>query len=84
MAQNSLRRNAASSGGTLAKLSMGIRIAWTIVALIVIAAAVSAVFRVATAPDRIRERRDIAREVCLKSGGEWVHGENSREVCKRA
>jgi len=63
---------------------MGIRIAWTIVALIIIGAAVSAVFRVATAPDRIRERRDIAREVCLKSGGEWVMAADRREVCKRA
>jgi len=63
---------------------MGIRVAWTIVALIVIAAAVSAVFKTVTGPDRYRERRDIAKEVCLKSGGEWVLGENSREVCKRA
>ena len=63
---------------------MGIRIAWTIVALIIIGAAVSTVFRVATAPDRIRERRDIAKEVCLKSGGEWVMAQDRREVCKRA
>jgi len=63
---------------------MGIRIAWTIVALIVVAAAVSAAFRVATAPDRIRDRRDMAKEVCLKAGGEWVVAEDRREVCKRA
>jgi hypothetical protein len=63
---------------------MGIRIAWTIVALIVIGAAVSAVFRVATAPDRIKERRDMAKEVCLKAGGEWVIADDRREVCKRA
>ena len=63
---------------------MGVRIAWTIVALIIIGAAISAVFRVATAPDRIRERREIAKEVCLKSGGEWVMADNRREVCKRA
>jgi hypothetical protein len=62
---------------------MAVRIAWTIVALIIVGAAVSAVFRVATAPDRIRERRDIAKEVCLKAGGEWVIAE-SKEVCKRA
>jgi hypothetical protein len=62
---------------------MGIRIAWTIVALIIVGAGVSAVFRVATAPERIRERRDIAKEVCLKSGGEWVVAEGRREVCKR-
>jgi len=63
---------------------MGIRIAWIVVALIIIGAAASAVFRVATAPDRIRERHDIAKEVCLKAGGEWVLGQNERKVCKRA
>jgi hypothetical protein len=63
---------------------MAVRIAWTIVALIIVGAAGSYVFRVATAPDRIRERHDIAREVCLKAGGEWVLGENERKVCKRA
>jgi len=63
---------------------MAVRIAWTIVVLIIVGAAVSAVFRVATAPDRIRERRDIAKEVCLKSGGEWVLADDRREVCKRA
>ncbi|HVO07445.1 MAG TPA: hypothetical protein VMT83_11705 [Burkholderiaceae bacterium] len=63
---------------------MGMRIAWSIVALIVIGAAVSAAFRVATAPDRIRERREIAKEVCLKSGGAWVMAEDRHEVCKRA
>ena len=63
---------------------MGIRIAWTIVALIVIGAAGSYVFRVITGPDRFRERLDIAKEVCLKSGGEWVLDENQRKVCKRA
>ncbi|MCG3190686.1 MAG: hypothetical protein LKCHEGNO_03475 [Burkholderiaceae bacterium] len=62
---------------------MGIRIAWVIVALIVIGAAVSALFRVTTAPDRIRDRRDMAKEVCLKAGGEWVVAEDRREVCKR-
>ena len=63
---------------------MGMRIAWTIVALIIVGAAVSAVFRVATAPDRIRERRDMAKEVCLKADGEWVIAESKKEVCKRA
>jgi hypothetical protein len=63
---------------------MGVRIAWTIVALIIVGAAVSYVFRVATAPERIRGLRDTAKEVCLKAGGEWVLGENERKVCKRA
>jgi hypothetical protein len=62
---------------------MGVRIAWTIVTLIIVAAAISATFRIVTAPDRIRERRDTAREVCIKSGGEWVMASRG-EVCKRA
>jgi hypothetical protein len=61
---------------------MGVRIAWTIVALIILGAVASALFRVATAPDRIQARKDTAREVWVKSGGEWVvAGRN--EVCKR-
>ena len=67
---------------------MAVRIAWTIVALIIVGAAVSAVFRVVTVSDRVRERRDMAKEVCLKSGGEWVIPEKKdvwkKEVCKRA
>jgi hypothetical protein len=61
---------------------MGVRIAWAIVAMIVIGAAVSALFRVATAPDRIKDRRELAKEVCVKSGGEWVIAGRG-EVCKR-
>jgi hypothetical protein len=61
---------------------MGVRIAWSIVALIILGAVASALFRVATAPDRIQARKDTAREGCVKSGGEWVvAGRN--EVCKR-
>ena len=61
---------------------MGVRIAWTVVALIILGAVVSALFRVATAPDRIQARKDTAREVCVKSGGEWVVA-GREEVCKR-
>lgn len=62
---------------------MGVRIAWTIVALIIVGAAVSAMFRVATAPDRIKLRLQTAKEVCIKSGGQWV-GSGRDEVCKRS
>jgi hypothetical protein len=61
---------------------MGVRVAWSVVALIVLGAVVSALFRVATAPDRIQARKDSAREVCVKSGGEWVVA-SRYEVCKR-
>lgn len=61
---------------------MGVRIAWAIVAMVIVGAAVSALFRVATAPDRVKERRNIAKEVCVKAGGEWVVSGRD-EVCKR-
>jgi hypothetical protein len=61
---------------------MGMRIAWTVVTLIILGAVVSALFRVATAPDRIQARKDTAREVCVKSGGEWVIAGRD-EVCKK-
>ena len=61
---------------------MGVRLAWTVVALIILAALMSALFRVATAPDRIQARRDTARQVCVKSGGEWVVAGRD-ELCKR-
>lgn len=61
---------------------MAVRIAWAVVALIIIGAAVSAMFRVVTAPDRVRERREIAKQVCVKAGGEWVSSGRD-EVCKR-
>jgi hypothetical protein len=41
------------------------------------------VFRVATAPDRIRDRQETARKVCIERGGEWVT-EGRREVCRLA
>jgi len=63
---------------------VGVRIAWTIVAVIIIGAALSAVFKVATLPDRVRERRDTAKEACLKAGGEWVLAKDRHEICKRA
>ncbi|HSW04198.1 hypothetical protein [Aquabacterium sp.] len=39
------------------------------------------VFRVATAPDRIRDRIETARKVCAERGGEWVTV-NRREQCR--
>jgi hypothetical protein len=75
---------ALEAAATLARgvQGMGVRIAWTIVVLMIVGAAVSALFRVATAPDRIKERRDMAKEVCVKAGGEWVSSGRD-EVCKR-
>ena len=62
---------------------MGTRFARTAFALISIVASAGAVFRVATAPDRIRERHQTARSVCLQNGGEWVTVDNN-EICRTA
>jgi hypothetical protein len=50
--------------------------------LVVVLALGAAVFRVATAPERIKERRETARSVCLSSGGQWVKVQRD-EVCQR-
>ena len=59
---------------------MSIRLAGSAVALVAVVAVVGAVFRVSTAPDRIKERRATAYGVCIASGGEWVKGERD-EAC---
>jgi hypothetical protein len=61
---------------------MGMRMAWTVVALIILGAVVSALFRVASAPARIQARKDTARQVCIQAGGQWVLAGRD-EVCKR-
>lgn len=43
----------------------------------------AALFRVATAPERIAERRATAKEVCVKSGGAWVR-EGRDEICRKS
>jgi len=50
--------------------------------VIAVAAVGAALFRVATAPDRIAERRNTARSVCLGNGGEWV-SDGRNEICRR-
>jgi hypothetical protein len=40
------------------------------------------VFRVATAPERMQQRRDTARTVCTGSGGLWVQVGRD-EICQR-
>jgi hypothetical protein len=61
---------------------MNIGFARNTFALVVIAAIGAALFRVATAPDRIADRRATARAVCLGSGGQWVQ-EGRDEICRR-
>jgi hypothetical protein len=59
------------------------RITWAIVASIIVLSVGSALFRIATAPDRIAERRATAKEVCVKSGGAWVR-EGRDELCRKS
>ena len=62
---------------------MSISVARHAVAIVAVVAVVGAVFRVSTAPDRIKDRRDTARAVCLASGGQWVKPERD-ELCLKA
>jgi hypothetical protein len=55
------------------------RIAFVLVAVLAVGATL---FRVATYPERRAERHNTAREVCLKSGGEWVKVGRD-EICQR-
>ena len=50
--------------------------------IVVLAAVGAAVFRVSTAPERVKERRNTARSVCVGSGGAWIQiGKD--EICQR-
>ncbi len=61
---------------------MNLRFARNVFAWVTLAAIVAALFRIATAPDRIADRRNTARNVCLGSGGEWVT-QGREEICRR-
>lgn len=43
---------------------------------------VAAAFRVATAPDRVRDRKATARSVCVGAGGQWVTV-GKDEICQK-
>ena len=51
------------------------------VVLVIVASIGGAVFRVATAPDRVRERRETARAACASGGGEWIRV-GADEICR--
>jgi len=50
---------------------------------VIVLATAAALFRVYTAPDRIQKQQQTAKEVCEKSGGQWVI-EGGRPICSRA
>jgi hypothetical protein len=51
------------------------------IAVIVIASVAGAIFRVVTASERGRERRETARIACVNAGGHWVKVGND-EICR--
>jgi hypothetical protein len=59
---------------------MAMKFARYMVALVVLAAIVGAVVKIATAQDRIAGRRQTAQSVCVSSGGNWVKVDRD-EVC---
>jgi hypothetical protein len=62
---------------------MVVSVARSVFVIVVIATLVATVFRVATAPERMKARRDLARSVCQGSGGVWVQMGHD-EVCQRS
>ena len=55
---------------------------WAFMAITVVSIG-AALFRVATAPDRVRDRRLLAQQVCINGGGEWALVDRA-EVCRKA
>lgn len=53
---------------------------WWVMGVVVMSVG-GTVFRVATAPDRVRDRTETARRVCTERGGQWVQVER-RDVCR--
>lgn len=51
------------------------------IALVVALTLAAAVFRVSTAPERIRMRLETAKATCIKAGGEWIKV-NREELCQ--
>ena len=62
---------------------MKLRLAGVSIALVVALTIAAAVFRVWTAPARIRMRLDAAKATCLNGGGEWIKV-GREESCKPA
>jgi hypothetical protein len=59
---------------------MAMKFARYAVALVVLLAIIGAVIKIATAQDRIRDRKQTAQSVCVSSGGNWVKLDRD-EVC---
>lgn len=62
---------------------MKLKLAGASIAVVVLLTIAAAVFRVWTAPERIRMRLDAAKTTCLNGGGEWIKV-GREESCKPA
>ncbi len=61
---------------------MGLSFARSAFVIVVLAAIGATVLRVSTAPERVKERRNTARSVCVGLGGEWVRIGRD-EICQK-
>ena len=53
-----------------------------VVGLVIVVAVAAATFRISTAPERAQQRRDLARQTCVETGGKWL--ETGRDgVCRK-
>ena len=64
-------------GAVAVKLNLSV----TAILLVIALGVGAAVFRVVTAPERVRQRIAVAQETCGKLGGEWV-GAGRDGTCK--
>lgn len=55
----------------------------SLVTAVIVLAALSALFRVYTAPERIRKHLETAKQVCDKAGGQWTVDDRQAPICKR-
>lgn len=55
----------------------------SLVAPVIVLATSAAGFRIYTAPDRITQRLQTARETCGQAGGTWTTDERGTPLCKR-
>jgi hypothetical protein len=53
------------------------------VVAIIVLAALSATFRVYTAPERIQKHLATAKQVCDQSGGRWTVDDRNAPICQR-
>ena len=70
------------AGTPLGGLDVNIGVGRYLVAAVIVLALGATAFRVATAPERAKQRRELARQTCVQTGGEWVQAQRD-EVCRK-